>query len=48
LTSFKKKFMNTLHKDLHTKWTLGGLLISLGIIYGDIGTPIVCNESHIR
>ena len=30
--------MNTSHKDLHTKWTLGGLLISLGIIYGDIGT----------
>jgi K+ transporter len=30
--------MNNSHKDLHTKWTLGGLLISLGIIYGDIGT----------
>lgn len=30
--------MNTSHKDLHTKLTLGGLLISLGIIYGDIGT----------
>lgn len=26
------------HKDLHSKLTLGGLLISLGIIYGDIGT----------
>ncbi len=26
------------HKDLHSKWTLGGLLVSLGIIYGDIGT----------
>lgn len=30
--------MSTSHKDLHTKLTLGGLLISLGIIYGDIGT----------
>lgn len=30
--------MNTSHKELHTKWTLGGLLISLGIIFGDIGT----------
>ncbi|TRX16217.1 KUP/HAK/KT family potassium transporter [Flavobacterium franklandianum] len=30
--------MNTSHKDLHSKLTLGGLLISLGIIYGDIGT----------
>lgn len=27
-----------LHKDLHSKLTLGGLLVSLGIIYGDIGT----------
>ena len=26
------------HKDLHSKLTLGGLLVSLGIIYGDIGT----------
>ena len=25
-------------KNLHSKLTLGGLLISLGIIYGDIGT----------
>ncbi|WP_298148509.1 KUP/HAK/KT family potassium transporter [Flavobacterium sp.] len=25
-------------KDLHSKWTIGGLLVSLGIIYGDIGT----------
>ncbi len=25
-------------KDLHNKWTIGGLLVSLGIIYGDIGT----------
>jgi KUP system potassium uptake protein len=30
--------MSTSHKDLHTKLTLGGLLVSLGIIYGDIGT----------
>ena len=30
--------MNATHKDLHSKLTLGGLLISLGIIYGDIGT----------
>jgi KUP system potassium uptake protein len=30
--------MDVTHKDLHSKLTLGGLLISLGIIYGDIGT----------
>src|SRR3970282_115334 len=30
--------MSVTHKDLHSKLTLGGLLISLGIIYGDIGT----------
>src|SRR6187402_1199560 len=30
--------MSISHKDLHSKLTLGGLLISLGIIYGDIGT----------
>lgn len=30
--------MNSTHKDLHSKLTLGGLLVSLGIIYGDIGT----------
>lgn len=30
--------MSTTHKDLHDKWTIGGLLVSLGIIYGDIGT----------
>ncbi|PWA07380.1 KUP/HAK/KT family potassium transporter [Flavobacterium psychrotolerans] len=30
--------MSTQHSDLHSKLTLGGLLISLGIIYGDIGT----------
>ncbi|UFH34251.1 KUP/HAK/KT family potassium transporter [Flavobacterium acetivorans] len=30
--------MSTAHKNLHTKLTLGGLLITLGIIYGDIGT----------
>lgn len=26
------------HQELHSKLTLGGLLIALGIIYGDIGT----------
>ena len=30
--------MSVAHKDLHSKLTLGGLLVSLGIIYGDIGT----------
>jgi KUP system potassium uptake protein len=30
--------MSSSHKDLHSKLTLGGLLVSLGIIYGDIGT----------
>ena len=30
--------MDTSHRDLHSKLTFGGLLISLGIIYGDIGT----------
>ena len=30
--------MNTSHKDLHSKYTIGGLLVALGIIYGDIGT----------
>lgn len=30
--------MSISHKDLHSKFTLGGLLVSLGIIYGDIGT----------
>ena len=30
--------MNITHKELHSKLTLGGLLVSLGIIYGDIGT----------
>jgi len=30
--------MSVSHKDLHSKFTLGGLLVSLGIIYGDIGT----------
>jgi KUP system potassium uptake protein len=30
--------MDTSHKNLHSKLSLGGLLISLGIIYGDIGT----------
>lgn len=26
------------HHDLHSKYTLGGILVTLGIIYGDIGT----------
>lgn len=30
--------MSISHKNLHSKLTLGGLLITLGIIYGDIGT----------
>jgi len=30
--------MNISHRNLHTKLTLGGLLVTLGIIYGDIGT----------
>lgn len=30
--------MSTMHKNLHSKWSIGGLLITLGIIYGDIGT----------
>ncbi|EJL60057.1 KUP/HAK/KT family potassium transporter [Flavobacterium sp. CF136] len=30
--------MNASHKNLHSKLSIGGLLITLGIIYGDIGT----------
>ena len=30
--------MNLSHQKLHSKLTIGGLLVSLGIIYGDIGT----------
>lgn len=30
--------MNASHKNLHSKLTFGGLLVTLGIIYGDIGT----------
>ena len=30
--------MSSSYHNLHTKWTIGGLLVSLGIIYGDIGT----------
>ncbi|MBF7090830.1 KUP/HAK/KT family potassium transporter [Flavobacterium sp. ALJ2] len=30
--------MSASHKNLHSKLTFGGLLITLGIIYGDIGT----------
>jgi KUP system potassium uptake protein len=26
------------HQNIHSKWTIAGLLVSLGIIYGDIGT----------
>ena len=35
---FKIFFMKSQHNDLHSKLTFGGLLITLGIIYGDIGT----------
>ena len=39
MPSFLFKYtMSVSHKDLHSKLTLGGLLVSLGIIYGDIGT----------
>jgi KUP system potassium uptake protein len=30
--------MNLSHQNIHSKWTAAGLLVSLGIIYGDIGT----------
>jgi KUP system potassium uptake protein len=30
--------MNSSHQNIHSKWTAAGLLVSLGIIYGDIGT----------
>ncbi len=30
--------MSSHHHDLHSKLSLGGLLVTLGIIYGDIGT----------
>jgi KUP system potassium uptake protein len=30
--------MSGSHQNLHSKWTIAGLLVSLGIIYGDIGT----------
>ncbi len=26
------------HQDIHNKYTLGGILVTLGIIFGDIGT----------
>ena len=35
---FKIFIMKSQHNDLHSKLTFGGLLITLGIIYGDIGT----------
>ena len=33
-----QKLHMSAHKNLHSKLTLGGLLVTLGIIYGDIGT----------
>ena len=36
--SFIKTYMSASHKNLHSKLSIGGLLITLGIIYGDIGT----------
>ena len=36
--AFTKTKMSASHKNLHSKLTLGGLLVTLGIIYGDIGT----------
>ena len=30
--------MKSLHNNLHSKLTIGGILVTLGIIYGDIGT----------
>jgi len=40
--------MSMQHKDLHNKLSLGGLLITLGIIYGDIGTsPLYVMKSLI-
>ncbi|MEO8517017.1 MAG: KUP/HAK/KT family potassium transporter [Flavobacterium sp.] len=36
------------HHDIHSKYTLGGILITLGIIYGDIGTsPLYVMKSII-
>jgi KUP system potassium uptake protein len=36
------------HHDLHSKYTLGGILVALGIIYGDIGTsPLYVMKSII-
>ena len=36
------------HKDLHSKLSAAGLLITLGIIYGDIGTsPLYVMNSII-
>ncbi len=40
--------MSMQHKDLHSKLSFGGLLITLGIIYGDIGTsPLYVMKSLI-
>jgi KUP system potassium uptake protein len=38
LTSFLKVLHEHIAQNLHSKLSLGGLLITLGIIYGDIGT----------
>lgn len=36
------------HQNIHNKWTTAGLLITLGIIYGDIGTsPLYVMKSII-
>ena len=40
--------MSMQYKDLHSKLSMGGLLITLGIIYGDIGTsPLYVMKSLI-
>ncbi len=40
--------MSTSHNDIHKKYTLGGILVTLGIIYGDIGTsPLYVMRSII-
>ncbi|WP_394759647.1 KUP/HAK/KT family potassium transporter, partial [Flavobacterium sp.] len=41
--------MSTSHgQDIHSKWSIAGLLITLGIIYGDIGTsPLYVMKSII-
>jgi KUP system potassium uptake protein len=40
--------MSVSHHDIHKKFTLGGILVTLGIIYGDIGTsPLYVMKSII-